>query len=290
MTLAYVKAEPIKLKNHPEFNEKWLQDRIAEDPSILGLGDDVVLVERERTQGQAGRLDLLLSSQEEGRRFEVELMLGATDPSHIIRTIEYWDFERRRYSAYEHTAVLVAEEVTTRFLNVMSLFTGSIPLVVIQLNAIRIGDAVALSFSRVLDSRELRADEDEESAARAPVDRQFWIARSSERMVALADSMLEVIREKAQPALKLNYNRHFVGLNDGTRPQNFVIWFPRRKHIGVSVRIERMDEWKARLEAADLEPSLRGNRIVFRVRPEQVSESDALIRELLHKAVAEHEE
>src|SRR3989442_11609419 len=41
--------------------------------------------------------------------------------SHIIRTIEYWDNERRRYPAYEHIAVLVAEQVTARFLNVIGL-------------------------------------------------------------------------------------------------------------------------------------------------------------------------
>ena len=30
------------------------------------------------------------------------------DESHIIRTIEYWDIERRRYPQYEHVAVIVA--------------------------------------------------------------------------------------------------------------------------------------------------------------------------------------
>ncbi len=37
--LKYVKFEGISWKDHTEFNEKWLQARIAEDPSILGLGD-----------------------------------------------------------------------------------------------------------------------------------------------------------------------------------------------------------------------------------------------------------
>jgi len=27
------------LKDNPDYNEKWLQERISEDPSILGLGD-----------------------------------------------------------------------------------------------------------------------------------------------------------------------------------------------------------------------------------------------------------
>ena len=112
--LSYKKHERISLKAHPEFNEKWLQARIAEDTAILGLGD-LILLDRERRQENAGRLDLLLSDPEKNRRFEVEVMLGATDASHIVRTIEYWDHERRKYSAYEHCAVLIAEDVTTRF-------------------------------------------------------------------------------------------------------------------------------------------------------------------------------
>ena len=55
----YVKFEKISLKNHPEFNEQWVQDRIAEDPSILGLGD-IILKDKERIQPRAGRLDILL--------------------------------------------------------------------------------------------------------------------------------------------------------------------------------------------------------------------------------------
>ncbi len=42
--------------------------------------------------------------------YEVEIQLDQTDPSHIIRTIEYWDIEKRRNPNYEHQAVIVAEE------------------------------------------------------------------------------------------------------------------------------------------------------------------------------------
>jgi len=45
-------------------------------------------------------------------RYEIEIQLGATDPSHIIRTIEYWDTEKERYPQYDHCAVIVAEEIT----------------------------------------------------------------------------------------------------------------------------------------------------------------------------------
>lgn len=89
-----------------------MQARIAEDPAILGLGD-IILKDKERIQPRAGRLDLLLQDPAADRRYEVEVQLGSTDESHIIRTIEYWDIERKRYPQYEHCAVLVAEDVTT---------------------------------------------------------------------------------------------------------------------------------------------------------------------------------
>src|SRR5258708_26766916 len=158
MALKYVKHESISLKSHPEFSEVWLHDQICEDTSILGLGDLTVLG-RERVQFGAGRLDVLLSDAENTVRYEVEIMLGATDPSHLIRTIEYWDIERRRYPAYDHIAVLVAEEITTRFLNVITLFSGSIPIIAIQVKAIGVGDNIGVTFLRVVDSTQLRKDD-----------------------------------------------------------------------------------------------------------------------------------
>jgi hypothetical protein len=108
------------MKSHPTFNEKWLQGRIVDDPSLLGLGD-LDVRDIERVQPKAGRLDLLLFDPESNTRYEVEIQLGPTDESHIIRTVEYWDLERRRYPQYEHVAVIVAEEITARFFNVIAL-------------------------------------------------------------------------------------------------------------------------------------------------------------------------
>jgi len=69
-------------------------------------------------------------------RYETEVMLGATDESHIIRTLEYWDKESRRYLDKDHRAVIVAEEITNRFFNVIWLLNRSIPIIAIQLNAL----------------------------------------------------------------------------------------------------------------------------------------------------------
>ena len=88
-----MKLEVASLKRTDSLTEKWVQSQIGEDPSILGLGD-LILKDKERIQPSAGRLDLLLQDPESLKRYEVEIQLGATDESHIIRTIEYWDVER----------------------------------------------------------------------------------------------------------------------------------------------------------------------------------------------------
>ena len=124
----YVKPELISMKNHPEFNERWVQERIAEDPSILQLGD-IILKDKERRQPRGGRLDLLFQDAEQPQRYEVEIQLGSSDETHIIRTIEYWDVERRRFPQYDHCGVIVAEDITSRFLNVISLFNGFVPII-----------------------------------------------------------------------------------------------------------------------------------------------------------------
>ena len=125
----------------------------------------------ERRQSTGGRLDLLFVDSESGKRFTVELQLGECDPNHIIRTIEYWDIERKRFPQYEHCAVIVAENITARFWNIINLFNRSIPLIAIQLDVRQIEDSFTLNFIKVLDEIERRDDEEEKSE---PTDRAYW--------------------------------------------------------------------------------------------------------------------
>jgi len=79
----YIKLESISLKNHPEFNEKWVQNKIEEDPRILGLGD-LSLRQSEKIQQSGGRVDILLQDDDSNTRYTIELQLGKTDETHII--------------------------------------------------------------------------------------------------------------------------------------------------------------------------------------------------------------
>src|SRR6266481_4812327 len=192
----FTRAERISLKLHPELNEKWVQGQIASDPSILGLGD-LILRDKERIQPRAGRLDLLLEDPDPNaeRRYEVEIQLGATDEAHIIRTVEYWDIERKRYPQYDHCAVLVAEDITSRFLNVISLFNGNVPLIAIQMQAFKVGEAITLIFTKVLDELSRGPVDEDEDAEAAPADRAYWEERGSKLTVHLADELLDIVHQ-----------------------------------------------------------------------------------------------
>lgn len=207
-----------------DLGEKWVQDRIAEDPSILGLGD-LVLKDKERIHPKAGRLDLLFQDIESNRRYEVEIQLGKTDESHLIRTIEYWDIEKKRYPQYDHCAVIVAEDITGRFLNVISLFNGFIPLIAIQMNAIKVGDAVSLVFTTVLSELTLGPVEDEED--QEVTDRSYWEKRGTKATVGMADDLLETVNT-FDPQLELKYNKFYIGLAKDGQPSNFAIFRPQR--------------------------------------------------------------
>ena len=39
MAINYVKPQPVDIKSNSELNERWVQDLIEKDTSILGLGD-----------------------------------------------------------------------------------------------------------------------------------------------------------------------------------------------------------------------------------------------------------
>ena len=231
--LEYTEHEKISLAEYPEYDEAWLQTKIADDPTILGIGASELL-QRERTNFGAGRLDLLLSAPGDRMRFEVELMLGQTDPSHIIRCIEYWDVERRRYPAYDHVAVLVAEDVTHRFLSILSLFAGNIPLVVLQLNALKVGDKLVLNFTKILDQKALRRDDQTASKKGKISSRKEWIERSCKEIIEVVDSVVSILAEKAKKPVKANYNKQYVGLMYGSRSKNFVWFHPRKKFVRIN--------------------------------------------------------
>jgi hypothetical protein len=281
--LTFVRPERLWLNDHPTYNERWVQDRIADDPSMLGLGD-LVLKDKERQQPRAGRLDLLLQDPESNRRYEVELQLGATDESHLIRTIEYWDIERKRYPQYEHCAVIVAEDITARFLNVINLFNGHIPLVACQMSALKIGENVTLVFTTVLNELTFGLiDEDEET--QEVTDRTYWENRGTRETLAMADTLVELIHE-FDPQIELKYNKFYIGLAKSGQPCNFVVMRAKKKYLTIEPRLPESTEQTEELEQAGLDLmdyDKRWERYRIRLTPNDLATHKVLLTKLLKK-------
>jgi hypothetical protein len=279
MALEPKRLSPVALRK-VGFDEKWLQDRINDDPGILGLGDDVEIVGREHRQPVGGRIDFLLRDAEGEIYYEVEVMLGALDESHIIRTIEYWDIERQRRPMFEHTAVIVAEQITARFFNVLRLLNRSVPIIAVQLSAFIVGENIVLHPVIVLNVIEEITDIDPPEGS--PVDRAYWEKKSSPASLAVMDKIASLLSSDTPREPRITYNRTYIVL------RNFCTFRPRK---GVHCRIvfraatEDRDSIVSELQNAGIEASPRStNRVAFNITLKEVEDNAALIQ----KVIKEH--
>lgn len=253
--MALKTLDKIPLKNNPKINEDMIQEFIFNDPSVLGLGD-LTAVQREKVQPLGGRLDILLQDDDQNR-YEVEIQLGSTDPSHIIRTIEYWDTEKKRYPQYDHCAVIVAEEITGRFMNVISLFNGSIPLIALQLSAFKTGDDISLVFTKIIDRIDLGTDEEEELVT---TDRNYWEnTKSTPHMMKLVDSIYDDLGDLISD-YELKYNKFYIGLSINGIAKNFMAFRPKKKFIYVEFRGQEDAEISQTLEDEGIDFSYDSRR------------------------------
>ncbi|MDR0578623.1 MAG: hypothetical protein LBI87_14110 [Candidatus Accumulibacter sp.] len=281
--MKHISLKTISLKHHPELNEKWVQEVIAANPAILGLGN-LVLIDKERTQPSGGRLDLLFKDDEGLVRYETELQLGPTDETHIIRAIEYWDIERRRYPQYEHKGVLIAENITARFLNVIGLFNGFIPIIALQMTCIDTGNGIGLHFTKVVDALRLGPiDEDEEAGE--PTDRGFWENRAATpKTVKIADEILDLCKT-FDSSLDLKYNKYYIGFTKSGIVFNFAECRPKKSALTLNIKLPRNKEIDVKLDQSDLDllEYLKGAYRI-KLKPDDVTKHREQLEQLLKGA------
>jgi len=272
----------ISLKNNPHINEDMIQKFIFENPTVLGLGD-LITIQREKIQPSGGRLDILLAD-DSGSRYEVEIQLGATDPSHIIRTIEYWDTEKKRYPQYDHCAVIVAEEITGRFMNVISLFNGSIPLIALQISAYKHGDDISLVFTKIIDRLDLGTDEEEELVT---TDRNYWVnTKSTKQIMKMLDSICEDLGDLIS-GYELKYNKFYIGLSINGTAKNFISFVPKKKFMYFRFKGHEDDQISKELEDEGLEFSYDSKSKRYEVKInniEEYLENRELFINMIHNA------
>ncbi|HXE89712.1 MAG TPA: hypothetical protein VNK82_01980 [Terriglobales bacterium] len=285
MPYPYIPSQSIGLRT-AGYDEAWLQKLVLSNPAILGLGD-LKNAGREVRQSSGGRLDFLLMDPELERMYEVELLLGSTDESHIIRTVEYWDIESRRWPSWEHRAVIVAEEITNRFFNVIWLLNRSIPIIAIKLNALIIDGKMTLCFTKVLDIFETPEGRDPVQPQAAT--RQEWVDYSAPESIAVFDKCIELMSQNGR-APRVTYNAGHIAV--GGLKKNCAWFYPRRKKVHCKVEFLVPEDKAAALlqELNDVgidasQPSPNVIKVMLSSR--ELEANKPLVQEVLALAAAE---
>jgi len=267
------------------YSEKWLQEKIWENPSILGLGDLEIVI-KERIQEKNGRLDMLLKDDDESM-FEVELMLGETDEKHIIHTIEYWDNEQRKFPQRQHFPVLVAESFDGRFFNIIHLFSRTIPLIAIQVNLVEVAGVRALHFSKIIKDVYQEPEETEEFSY-VKYDEAYW----SEKFPWIVDSaktLLEILKP-IYPSGNLSY-QSFVGIRvDG---ENRVKLYKRnapKSRIRFWFTENLLPKANALLDSAEITPSQDAHHLNFTLDSNSLKKHQSTIVKVAEISKASWEE
>jgi hypothetical protein len=279
------KIEPVELRSLG-LNEKWLQDRIKEDTSILGLGE-LEIIGKEHRQQSGGRLDFLMHHADTDLYYEIEIMLGNLDESHIIRTIEYWDIERQRRPQSDHRAVIVAENITSRFFNVLRLLNRSVPMIAVQLSAFKLDDnSVVLHAVTVLDVAEEIVEGSDPVEAAEETDRAYWERRRDPGSLSVMDKIVQALKA-TEIEQKLAYNKHHIAL--GSTGNNYCWFHPRKTpgfcHVEFKLTPDTRDPALAAMQTGGIDASSRGaTRISFSITDKALDEHLGTIVEELKKA------
>lgn len=256
--ITIARAVPIR---EAGLDEYWLQDQIWSNPAALGLGD-LDALSKERRQNSGGRLDVLLKDPQDDSMYEVEVMLGETDETHIIRTIEYWDNEKRRWPQRQHYAVLVAENITRRFFNVIHILSHSIPIIAIQVALIENSGKRSLFFTKVLDTFE--EVDDGASIIDVEVNRDFWI-KKAKWTVDTADVLLNLIKDELKEP-RLSYVKNYVAINVG---RNNYFWLHKRSGnkslLGFRIAAHLADQAQQVLDEAKISFSRKPKSILITI-------------------------
>ena len=238
----FCNLEKVSLAALPEYNESMVQEYIYENPEVLDLGE-LRKVKREKSQKAGGRVDMIL--EDEDTWYEIEIQLGPTDPSHIIRTIEYWDNERWRYPQKDHVAVLIAEEVTGRFFNVISLFNKHIPLIAFQMTAFKTDDGrITLAFSKVLDL--VRRDPDDE-VEQTIYNLDYWVKRTSSERMEVCQRMFEDLIP-SDSGFQMKFNQKYIGVLVNGIAKTFIRIEPQQSASVLTINLPQTEEDDAALD------------------------------------------
>src|SRR5439155_7163271 len=128
-------------------------------------------------------------------------------------------------------------------------------------------------------------EEDEE--INLPKDRAYWENRGSKETVAMADRLLDILKER-DPTLALKYNDAYVGLARDGRADNFVVFKPQRTSLRFEPEILQSEQLDQKLADAGIDViGRRGGRYRIRIVPGDIEKKPQVLRDILETAYEE---
>lgn len=271
-------------------DEFWLQDVIYNNPQNLGLGD-LIAIQREKKQVSGGRLDILLKSPIDNTMYEVECMLGETDPSHIIRAIEYWDNEKRKYPQRQHFCVLIAESFSRRYFNVIQLMSLNIPMIAIQADLIEVGDNKVLNFTKIIN---IYSEPDDENENSKQVNEATWNI-DAPWVNSTSKIMFNAFKDKLK-GVNIRHTQYYISININGKND---YWFHKRAKPNSQLSFiikneEKMETIKSLLSEKNVDFTLNeaNSQIVITVDEESIKKYiDVLleVHEIKYKIISDEE-
>jgi hypothetical protein len=203
-------------------------------------------------------------------------MLGETDETHIIRTIEYWDNEKRKWPQRQHYAVLVAESVTRRFFNVIHLFSQSIPIIAIQVNLIELNNQKVLHFTKILDTYEEPEDGTDIEEIH---DEAYWRKKSTWTVDAAKELLASVGEVFELPSLR--YVKNYIAINVAG---NNYFWFHKRSAdkslLGFRISDDHVEETSKLLDEQSISFVQKRNRVKLTVDKDFIKKHANLLKQI----------
>ena len=160
-----------------------------------------------------------------------------SDPSHIIRAIEYWQIEKRNNPDYKHIAVIIAERITSRYFHVLATISQSIPLIAIQMNALKFEDHIAVAFTTILNIPQA-VNAIDVQRVNTPADRAYWEQKAPQSM-GVVDSIFELMRQM-YPDVAFKYNQSYIKPTLAGLAGTFMTMRPRKSSVRLTLRISTL--------------------------------------------------
>ncbi|KKH50897.1 hypothetical protein [Methanosarcina sp. 1.H.A.2.2] len=237
-----------------KIKEKNIQYMIAKEPKMLGRGE-LKLIDMEVTYENKRRLDLLFQSKDLKIIYEVEIQLGQLNGSHLFRTVEYWLNERENKSGHKHVAVLIAQVVTERALEIVKLCMENVSIIILEMTAHESENGILdLKFREVYPGECAIVDEYkqyEEYEEIVLCDRQYYENYAPEALLNAADTIFRILKE-IDPVIEMNYTQGYIGFKTGKiRGLAFIVI--KKEELILKLVLEKLAETETKIRDLGLD-------------------------------------